>query len=178
MVKKVLINITLIFIAFVIYFLQSDFFSWFSISGIKPNLFVIYILWIGLFGNRIMGIAYGLSIGLFLDVIFCEKIGANLLGLTLIGFLAILFDRNFSKDSRMTIMSMVFGATIIFEVVIFIMNYIMYGTNVEVWQFIQILMVEVVYNIMITIIIYPILQRFGYVIENEYKGNKILTRYF
>ena len=176
--KKFFINLTLILIGFLIYFLQADFFSWFTISGIKPNLFVIYILFIGLFGNRSMGIIYGAVCGIFLDLLYETNVGINLTGLVLIGLLAILFNKNFSKDSRITIMFMVFGTTIIFEVITYFINYVLYSTNVEVISFIKILIVEVIYNILITIIIYPLLQKFGYYIENTYKGNKILTRYF
>ena len=49
--KKIFINLILIVIGFVIYFLQSNFFNWFSIAGVKPNLFIVYILFIGLFYN-------------------------------------------------------------------------------------------------------------------------------
>ena len=176
--KKFFINVALILIGFIIYFLQANFFSWFTIGGIKPNLFVIYILFIGLFGNRSMGTIYGAIWGIFLDLIFEEKVGTNLLCLVLIGIIATLFNKNFSKDSRITIMFMVFGSTIIFEVVSFFINYVLYSVNVEILSFVKILLVEVIYNILITIIIYPLLQKMGYYIENEYKGNKILTRYF
>ncbi len=176
--KKFLINLILILIGFTIYFLQSNFFSWFTIAGIKPNLFIIYILFIGLFGNKSMCIIYGSMWGIFLDLLYREKVGANLLGLVLIGVIAILFNRNFSKDSRITIMFMVFGSTIIFEIISYFINYIIYSVNVEILNFIKILLIEVIYNIIITIIIYPLIQKYGYYIENEYKGNKILTRYF
>lgn len=176
--KKFLINLILIIIGFVIYFLQSNFFSWFSIAGVKPNLFVVYILFIGLFGNKSMGIIYGAGVGIFLDLIFKEKVGQNLLGLALIGVIATIFDKNFSKDSRITIMFMVFGSTVIFEVASYFINYIIYSINVELVNFVKILLIEVVYNILITVIIYPLIQKFGYYIENEYKGNRILTRYF
>ena len=160
--KKFLININLVLIAFIIYFLQSNFFSWFTIAGIKPNLFVVYVLFIGLFGNKSLGTIYGGVIGLFLDLLMEEKIGINLIGLVLVGILAVIFDKNFSKDSRMTIIFMVFGSTIIFEIA----------------NFIIILLIEILYNIILTIILYPLMQKFGYYIENEYKGNRILTRYF
>lgn len=176
--KKVFINMALILIGFIIYFLQANFFSWFTIGGVKPNLFVIYILFIGLFGNRSIGIIYGSIYGIFLDLLFEEKVGSNLLGLVLIGIIATLFDKNFSKDSRITIMFMVFGSTIIFEIVTYFTNYVLYSVNVEILNFILILTIEIIYNILITIIIYPLIQKFGYYIENEYKGNKILTRYF
>ena len=142
--KKFLINLALIVLGFIIYFLQSNFFSWFTISGIKPNIFVIYVLFIGLFGNRIMGILYGSIIGIFLDLIFKEKIGANLFGFALIGIIATVFDKNFSKDSRITIMFMVFGSTVIFEVVSYFINYVLYSVNVEILNFIRILVIEVI----------------------------------
>lgn len=176
--KKFFINSALILIGFVIYFLQSNLFNWFTIAGVKPNLFVIYILFIGLFGSRSMGIVYGSIIGIFLDLIFEEKIGSNLFALAIIGIIATLFDKNFSKDSRITIMFMVFGSTIFFEVVSYFINYVLYSVNVEILNFIKILVIEVIYNILITIIIYPLIQKLGYYIENEYKGNRILTRYF
>ena len=168
--KKIFINIGLIVIGFIIYFLQSNFFDWFIISGVKPNLFVIYVLFVGLFGSRSMGIIYGAIVGIILDFIFEEKIGPYLLGLVLVGIIATFFDKNFSKDSRITIMFMVFGTTIIFEIFSFFINFILYNVNVEILNLIKILILEVIYNIIITIILYPLMQKFGYYIENEYKG--------
>ena len=43
---------------------------------------------------------------------------------------------------------------------------------------IKILFIEVIYNIIIIIILYPIMKVTGDEIENEIKGDKILTRYF
>lgn len=176
--KKIIINVILILIAFVIYFLQSNFFNWFNIAGVKPNLFVIYILFIGLFGHRGMGITYGAVYGIILDFLFKERIGAYLLGLTIVGVIATIFEKNFSKNSRITIMVMVIVSTIIFEIIMCILDYILYSTNIEIVKFVQILIIEILYNTVLSIIIYPAIQKFGYTIENEYKGNRILTKYF
>lgn len=176
--KKLTINIFLILTAFILYFLQSNFFNWFTISGVMPNLFVIYILFIGLFSNRITGVIYGVIIGAILDLTIGTQIGINAAGLGVIGFLSATFDKNFSKDSRATIMFMVLGTTLIFEIIVYILNFIVFSTNVEIINFVKILSIEIIYNLIIVIILYPLIQKFGYSIENEYKGNKILTRYF
>ena len=84
--KKLTINICLILTAFIIYFLQSNFFNWFTISRVMPNLFVIFILFIGLFSNRITGIVYGVVIGGILDLTIGTQIGINAVGLGVIGF--------------------------------------------------------------------------------------------
>ncbi len=176
--KKTIINIVLIIVAIIIYYLQSNLFEWFNIAGIKPNLFVILVLFIGLFVNRTIGTVYGIVIGLVIDFLIGAKIGIYALSLGLIGFLAGLFDKNFSKDSRITIIFMVISATAIFEILSYILNYMVSGINVEILNFIIILVVEIIFNIILTIILYPLIQKYGYYIEDEYKGNKILTRYF
>ncbi len=176
--KKTIINIVLILTMFIIYYLQSNFFNWFTISGIMPNLFVVFVLFIGLFASKTMGTIYGIVTGLILDLVIGNKIGTYAIGLGTIGFMAGLFDKNFSKDSRITIMVMVLVATIIFEIIRYFINYVLLSNSIEIMNFIKILVIEVIYNLILTIIIYPLIQKAGYYIENEYKGNKILTRYF
>lgn len=176
--KKTIINIVLILIAIFIYILQANFFSWFNIAGIMPNLFVIYVLFIGLFATRTMGTIYGLIVGLLLDFMIGTKIGIYSVGLGLIGFLSALFDKNFSKDSRMTLMVMVVVATAIFEILCYFLNYLFVSIQIEILNFIKILVIEMIFNLILTIILYPLIQKWGYYIENEFKGNKILTRYF
>ena len=176
--KKILINVTLIILFFICYFLQSNFFNWFTIAGIMPNLFVMLIVFIGLFGNKFMGSIYGIVIGFILDYLFRSTVGITPIALGLVGLIAKIFDKNFSKDSRITIMMMVAFSTALFEIICYIASYIVYTTNVEIWQFIRILIIEVIYNVILTVIIYPLIQKFGYYIENEYKGNTILTKYF
>ena len=176
--KKFLINIYLIIAVYIIYFLQANFFNWFTIAQVMPNLFVIFVLFVGLFGNKLMGTIYGMAIGLILDLLFSNNIGVSFITLGLVGFTATIFDRNFSKDSRLTIMLMVAGLTIFYEVIFYFVNYFITLGNLEIMSFIKILIIEVIYNVILTIILYPLMQKFGYTIENEFKGNKILTRYF
>ena len=176
--KKFIINIFIVLAALIIYFLQANFFNWFTISGVMPSLFVIFVLFIGLFSNRITGVVYGVIIGGILDLVIGTQIGIQAAGLGVIGFLAATFDKNFSKDSRATIMFMVLGATLIYEVIVYLLTYIVFSANVEIVNFIRILAIEIIYNLILVIIVYPLMQKFGYAMENEYKGNKILTRYF
>ena len=143
-----------------------------------PNLFVIYVLFIWLFASRTIGTIYGVGIGLMLDLLLGQQVGINAVTLGIVGFLAGIFDKNFSKDSRMTIMLMVFGSTFLVEVLNYLLNYIFLSINVEIFAFLTILIIEIIYNLVLTIILYPLIQKAGYYIENEYKGNTILTRYF
>lgn len=176
--RRFVINISLILIAFIIYFFQENFFSWFTIAGVMPNLFVIYILFIGLFSGRNKGTLYGLIIGLLLDILVGNKMGIYTITLGAVGLSAGIFEKNFSKDSKITIILMVAGLTFAYEVIVYVLKHFMMDTNLEIWFFIRILFVEIIYNLILTIIFYPLFKKFGYYIENEYKGDKILTRYF
>ena len=141
--KKLVINIILVLTVLIIYYLQSNFFTWFNIFGIMPNLFIILVLFIGLFASKLTGTIYGIGIGLLLDLLLGQQVGIYAVSLGLIGFLAGIFDKNFSKDSRITIMAMSFGATIIYEVINVILKYILISTQLEIVNFVKILAKEV-----------------------------------
>ena len=176
--KKTIINVLLIITFLILYFLQLNFFSWFKIAGVMPNLFVIFVFYIGLFAGRRMGLIYGVIFGLVLDFLVGEKIGMTAIMLGITGIIGGVFDKNFSKDSRLTIMIMVVGCTIVYEVGMYILRYAILASSVEIGSFIKILIAELVFNVLISIILYPLIQKTGHKIENEYKGSTILTRYF
>lgn len=176
--KKVLINILIIVTFLIIYLLQVNLFSNFRIAGIMPNIFVIFILFIGLFCSRTMGLTYGIIFGILIDLFIGRKIGISAIMLGTVGLIGAIFDKNFSKESRLTIMTMVIVCTIIYELGSYLIGYVIYDYNLELISFIKILIIECLYNVIITIILYPLIKGVGYKVEEEYKGNKILTRYF
>lgn len=176
--KRFLINFILITVAFLIYFLQENFFDWFTIAGVMPNLFVIYILFIGLFSGKNKGMVYGAGIGLMLDILVGDKIGIYAISLALVGLAAGIFAKNFSKDGRMTIMLMVAALTFALELLVYLLNFFILEINFEIFLFLKIVLIEILYNVLLTIILYPLFKKYGYLIEHEYQEDKILTRYF
>lgn len=176
--KKVLIHIGLIFTFIVTYLLQSIFFSGFTIAGIMPNIFIILMLYIGLYMGRANGIIYGIIFGVFIDLWIGKTLGLTSISLALVGLISGILDKTFSKDSRLIVLLMGILCTVIYEVVLYFMQYIAIGINVEIFEFIKILIIEVIYNVILIIILYPLMKFTGYEIENEIKGDKILTRYF
>lgn len=172
-------SILLLVLAFlIIYFLQANFFTWFTIAGVKPNLFVIYLLFIGLFAGKKLGLILGVLFGVYLDIVIGRQIGISGIMPGIIGLLGEYLDKNFSKESRITIMLMIAGSTVIYEVGCYIFNIIALGTSVEILAFIKILLIEVIYNILIAIVIYSLIQRLGHALEEVFKTKNILTRYF
>ena len=175
---KLAIVISLILMFFLTYFLQVNVFSYFTIAGISPNLFIIYILFIGLYATQFLGISFGVIFGLILDLIFGRTIGISAVMLCVVAYLGSYFDKNFSKESRLTIIFMVIGSTLIYEFGAYFLNSIILEFDRELLYFTKIVVIEILYNILITIILYPLIQKFGYVIDRNLKHTNILTRYF
>lgn len=175
--KKVQAVIYMILTFFIIYFLQSNFFTWFNIAGIMPNLYIILILFIGLFIGKKLGLIFGIILGIYLDVIARKAIGISSITLGLIGFLAELLSKDFSKDSRLTIILIVTTATILYESATYIFGNIINSLSFE-FGFLKILIIEVIFNSIITIIIYPLMKKVGYYFEDSFREKKVLTRFF
>ncbi len=176
--KKTLIYISLILVFIFIYLLQSLFFVNFTIAGVQPNIIVILVLFIGLFMGRSRGIIYGVIYGILMDLWIGKNIGITSICLAIVGVIGGAFDKNFSKDSRIVILLIGAFCTLIYEVLLYIFQIIFFNVSVEIFPFLKIFVIEIIYNILIITIIYPIMKNVGYEVESEIKGDKILTRYF
>lgn len=176
--KKFFAIVGIIIAFFILYFLQANFFKWFTISGVMPNLFVILVLFIGLFIGKKIGFALGLLFGIYLDLMVGKSIGISGIMLAVIGLIAGYIDKNFSKDSRLTIMVIVALSTVVYEIGIYLFQIFKWETSVEIISFLKILSIEVLYNVILTIILYPLIQKIGTQIENLFKSKMVKTRYF
>lgn len=176
--RKFLSILFIIISFFIIYFVQSNFFNWFTISGVKPNLFIVFVLFIGLFAGKKIGAIMGLIFGIYLDLLLGRTVGVTAIMLSLVGLLGEYFDKNFSKESRITIILMIIGSTIIYELGMYIFNVVILDINIEIISFAKTLLIETIYNSILVIILYPLLQKAGYYLENTFKVKNILTRYF
>lgn len=87
-------------------------------------------------------------------------------------------DKRLSKDSKITILLLVIGITAGYEIFISIYKNITLSTYIEADIFFKILLIEIIFNILLTIALYPLMQRFGYKMEDVFKNQQILTRYF
>jgi len=78
----------------------------------------------------------------------------------------------------MTIMVIVMGMTIVYEFILYLLQIILLAVKIDILPFLKIVGIEMLYNMMIVIIIYPIIQSLGKLIERVFKEKKTLTKYF
>ncbi len=176
--KKFLLGVLMYVVFIILYFFQADFFNWFTIAGISPNIFIIFILFLGLFTNSLFSIVIALLAGITLDLVIGRTLGVTAFMFCLISIIAGYFDKNFSKESKLTIIIMVICMTIIYELVNYMMNVLVLDIPFEFAAFSKILAIEVLYNAILTLIFYKLILKFGYILEKQFKQKNILTRYF
>lgn len=176
--KRAISILGLIITFYVLYFFQINFFNWFNIAGVKPNLFIVLILFIGLFIGRNVAIPFGFICGIYLDLLTGKQIGISAILFATIGYVAEFLDKNFSKESKITILLMVAGTTILFETIVYIYNCARNLIPLQLYGFVKILLIELLFNVLLTIIIYPLIKKTGFILENIFKKKETITRFF
>ena len=176
--KKFFLGILAYIIFLILYFIQTNFFSWFTIAGISPNIFIIFILFLGLFTDNIFSVVLGLITGITLDFAGAKTIGITALMFCTIAIIASYFDKNFSKENKISIIVMIVGMTVIFEGATYFLNAFIMDITLESVAFLKILAIEVLYNVLLSLIFYGLIMKMGYKIEKSFKHKNILTRYF
>lgn len=69
------------------------------------------------------------------------------------------------------------GTTLICEIIAYIYK-IINGASIEVLTFLKIVLIEIIFNLMIIIIIYPLIRKLGEKLEQVFNEDKTLTKYF
>lgn len=177
--KKTLVIIIFFIVFLILYFIQANFFSWYNIAGIKPNLFIVFSVFIGLFLGKKVGFATGIFFGLILDLLIGKRIGLNAIMLSIAGMISGILDKSFSKESRIMVMTMTFGITIICETINYALQIILLNADFAFITFTKIIVIEAIYNAIIIIILYPLIQKTGNKIEEIFHDRKnALMRYY
>ena len=159
--KKIISVLGIVIIFLSIYFLQSNFFSWFNIYSIKPNLFMIFVIFVGLSLGKEYGLTFGILLGLILDLFSSQIIGINAISLGAAGLLAGILAKNFSIEHKFTFIIIASLLTFIGESVYYALEIILSEAEVQLIIFIRILLIEIIFNDLIIIIIYPVLNKIG-----------------
>jgi len=177
-VKKFKSFLILLLLFLIIYFLQFNFFTWFNIRGIMPNLFVVFTLFVGIFIGQRIGIAVGLFVGIVIDVIIGKQVGFTGIALGIVGYVGELLDKNFDKNNLLTLLAMVAIVTFGYELVNMFYIIVRNGLNFNIFIFLVMIVVEVLFNVLLVMIFYPLIKKIGHYFEEVFKVKRVLTRYY
>ena len=141
-----------------------------------PNLFILLLIMIGMFLKKDFGFFFGVVFGLLLDFFIGIRVGIYSIALGLVGLISGLLERSFSKDSKITVMIITLFLTAIFEMIVYILNIFFVGvSNVDIINFLSIVLVECFYNTILIIIVYPLFSKFGSKLEEDFINKSFLN---
>ncbi|MCR5719509.1 MAG: rod shape-determining protein MreD [Lachnospiraceae bacterium] len=139
------------------FLVQNSLFS--SVLGLKiiPNITVILVSAFGFMRDEKEGLLIGFICGLLYDIFFMDFWGLYAMIFMYIGFLNGLFSRIFYPEDIKLPMGLICLSDITYGLVVYIVRFLVRGRFDISFYFTRIILPEMLFTIMLSIIIYPIL---------------------
>ena len=153
MLRKFIVSI-LILLCFV---LQSTVFRSLSFAGIVPNLLIILTSAFGFMRGENEGLIIGFVCGLLTDIFYGDILGFYALIFMYIGYLNGKFNRIFYPEDIKLPMGLIFVSDLSYGMICYILMFLLKGKFHFWFYFKSVIFPEVVYTILITCILYPII---------------------
>lgn len=152
MLRKFTVSI-LILICFI---LQSTVFRSLDFAGIVPNLLVILTSAFGFMRGENEGLVIGFVCGMLVDIFFGDILGFYALILMYIGFLNGKFNRIFYPEDIKLPLGLIVISDLSYGMVCYILMFLLKGKFNFPFYFKDVILPELVYTMVVTCILYPI----------------------
>ena len=96
----------------------------------------------------------------------------------IVGYVGELLDKNFDKNNLLTLLAMVAIVTFGYELVNMFYIIVRNGLNFNIFIFLIMIVVEVLFNVLLVMIFYPLIKKIGHYFEEVFKVKRVLTRYY
>lgn len=146
-----------IFFVIICFLLQCTIFPSLNLGGIIPNLMIIVTASYGFMKGRKSGLLTGFFSGLLMDVFFGNSLGFYALLYMYIGYLNGVFRKMFYPEDIKLPIALIVGSDFLYNIVIYILTFFLKGRFQFSYYFLNIIVPEMVYTIIVTCILYPLL---------------------
>lgn len=162
--KRKIITFVIVVVCFL---LDCTIFTKMAFASIKPNLLLIVTCSLGLMRGRKKGMAVGLVSGFFVDLFWGGTIGYNMLIYAVIGYLNGTFRRMFFDEDVKLPIALIAVSDLIFGLVNYVCLYMLQGDFAFGTYLIHIILPEVVYTVLVTLVLYQIILQIHKKLEIE-----------
>ncbi|MDO4452921.1 MAG: rod shape-determining protein MreD [Eubacteriales bacterium] len=164
-------KITVILMIFFCFILQSTLFQQLAIASIAPNLLLIITVSFGFIRGKREGIWIGFLCGLLMDLSVGTMIGVNALFYTSIGYINGCFYHIFYDDDIRMPIFFVAVSDLAYGIAVYATMFLLRGRIDFFYYLRRIIIPEVLYTLVITILLYKIIYRLNQWLEKtELKG--------
>lgn len=152
--KRFLVSVFLIILCFL---LQTTVFHWMAFGGIVPNLMIVLTASFGFMRGEKTGLFYGFFCGLLIDIFFANVLGLNAMIYMYIGYANGKFNRIFFPDEIKLPLVLIFFSDLAYGFLYYLTLFLLRGRFQLNFYFLHIILPEMVYTILITLLLYPLI---------------------
>ena len=139
------------------FILQSTVFRALDIGGIAPNLLIILTSSFGFMRGEKTGMIIGFFCGLLADIFSGDVLGLYALMLMYIGYLNGKFSRIFYPEDIKLPATLIILSDFMFGFACYVLMFLLRGRLQFGYYFMNIILPEIVYTVVLTIILYPLI---------------------
>lgn len=162
-------KVAVAFMILICFLLQTTIFQTLSIASIAPNLLLIITSSFGFMNGKKEGIIIGFVCGLMIDVFYSSIFGINTLIYMYIGFLNGFFSRIFYDEDIKLPMILIMGSDFLYGMLSYILYFLLRGHLEFRFYLGRIIIPEMIYTVLVTIVVYRIILFVNYYFEDGKK---------
>ncbi len=158
-------KITVFVIIAICFLLQSTLFQALSFASITPNLLIVVTSAFGFMRGRKEGMWIGFFCGLLLDVFFGNVIGFYALVYAYIGYINGFFRKMFFPDDIKLPLILIAASDFSYNILVYIFLFFLRSRFRFSYYIVHIMLPELVYTILVTIILYFVILKINQKLE-------------
>ncbi len=162
--KRKIITILMILVCFL---LESMLFGHISFASIKPNLLIVLTSSFGFMRGKKEGMFVGFICGLLTDMFWGSLLGFYILIYTVIGYVNGSFQRLFFDDDIKLPLGLIGISEMVYGLVTYICMHMLKGDFDFAGYLMQIILPELVYTILVTLLLYQLVLHVNKKLEAE-----------
>ena len=160
-------KITTLVIIILCFLLQSTVLRRFSIGNICPNLLIIVTASFGFMRGTKSGMYVGVVCGLFIDLFWGGLLGFHMLLFVLVGYFNGSFQRLFFDDDIKLPIGLIAISELSYGIAVYFFSYMLQGDFAFGTHLFQVIVPELVYTILVTLVLYQIILHINKKLETE-----------
>ena len=169
MLKKIKRPVITIIIITVCFLLQCTVFQKLSFASISPNLLIIVTASFGVMRGRKEGMWIGFLCGIITDIFFGDLIGFYALFYTILGYANGFFKRIFYPEDIKLPLILIGASDFLLGNAVCVLMFIM-RSKFHYWYYMgNIIIPELIYTILVTLVLYQIILKINQKLESEEK---------
>lgn len=165
-IKQIAVTVLVVVLC---YLLQCTMFPRFALASIKPNLMIIVTASYGFMRGQKEGMFIGFLSGLLIDIQFGSIIGFYALIYMIAGYINGLFQQMYFNEDIKLPLILISVSEFIYGLIIYFLMFLMQGEFEFLYYLSHIIMPELIYTIVVTLGLYPIILFINNKLEAEEK---------